>query len=77
MLIDLQFADVDIRREYAKMFPKRTFVGRAKLIQIALSTVADRILFIRIAEELRKHGIEYDQPVCEPQVGGYIMRLRE
>lgn len=57
------------------MFPQQTFIGRTKQLQIALSNVADRLLFIRIAEELRKHDIKFDQPVREPLVGGYIMRL--
>jgi hypothetical protein len=55
----------------------RSFAGQTKQLQIALATVGDRLLFIRIAEELRKHGIQFEAPVCEPSVGGYIMKLTE
>lgn len=59
------------------MCSRQSFVDRAKQIQVAMFTVANRILFIRIFEELRKHGIQFEHPVCEPEVGGYIMKLKE
>lgn len=59
------------------MFSRQSFSGQAKQLQIALSAVADKILFIRIAEELRKHGVQFDSPISEPFVGGYIMKLTE
>ncbi|KAI6192425.1 Mediator complex subunit rgr-1 [Aphelenchoides bicaudatus] len=75
-IADLDDSEIDIRRDYKTMFSKHSFTGHIKQIQVAMSTVADRILFIRISEELRKHGIEFNQPVREKLVGGYVLRLK-
>lgn len=71
------FLEIDVRRDYATIFNRRSFTAKSKQIQIAISSVADRILFIRIAEELRKNKIQFESPVPEPKVGGYIMKITE
>ncbi|KAI6210039.1 Mediator complex subunit rgr-1 [Aphelenchoides besseyi] len=46
-------------------------------IRVALSTIADRLLFVRLTENLQRRGIKFSPVESEKEVGGYVLKITD
>uniref|UniRef100_A0A1I8B2R1 NYN domain-containing protein n=1 Tax=Meloidogyne hapla TaxID=6305 RepID=A0A1I8B2R1_MELHA len=55
--------------------PSTSWIGTHRHLQAAVAAIDDRLLFLRICEELDARGIRYESVSTEPYVGGYLLKL--
>lgn len=51
------------------------WIGSNKLLQIAIASIDDRLVFLSILKELDKRGIKYKPLSVEPLVGGHLIQI--
>ncbi|KAI6240758.1 Mediator complex subunit rgr-1 [Aphelenchoides fujianensis] len=72
---DVENTDLDVRDYFVPTATK--FGGSKRQIRAAISLIADRLLIVRLTEQLRRRGIAYAPLEREPQVGGYRLKLTD
>uniref|UniRef100_A0A914L8C1 Mediator of RNA polymerase II transcription subunit 14 RM6 domain-containing protein n=1 Tax=Meloidogyne incognita TaxID=6306 RepID=A0A914L8C1_MELIC len=57
--------------------PSTSWLGTHRHLQAAVAAIDDRLLFLRICEELDARGIRYESVSTESYVGGYLLKLMD
>ncbi|KAI1700697.1 mediator complex subunit MED14 domain-containing protein [Ditylenchus destructor] len=56
---------------------KLSWIGTHRQLQAAVAAIDDRLLFLRITEELDKRNIKHDPLSVEPVVGGHVLKIKD
>ncbi|KAI6204768.1 hypothetical protein M3Y94_00715000 [Aphelenchoides besseyi] len=72
---DLESTGLDIRKW--PFSDANLLTATRRQIRVALSTVADRLLFVRLTENLQRRGIKFSSVEREKEVGGYVLRITD
>ena len=75
-LLDVESADYDLR-ERAALAPSTAFASTRRQLQVAVATIANRLLFGRLTDALRAHDVQTTAVEREPLVGGYVLQLKK
>ncbi|MFH4974821.1 hypothetical protein AB6A40_001530 [Gnathostoma spinigerum] len=68
---------VDVKNEKPLQKKRLRWLGSTKALTSAVSTIDDRLAFMRICEELDRRGVKYRSLAVEPTVGGLLLHITD
>ncbi|VDK31386.1 unnamed protein product [Anisakis simplex] len=69
-----QFCKSDLSPPPSK---RSRWMGNTKQLTSSVSTIDDRLAFMRICEELDRRNVKYKPLITEPTVGGLLLQITE
>ncbi|KAI6210831.1 Mediator of RNA polymerase II transcription subunit 14 [Aphelenchoides besseyi] len=72
---DFESTEFDIRKWL--LSDANLLTATRRQIRVALSTIADRLLFVRLTEKLQHRGVKFLPFESEKEVGGYVLRITD